>query len=169
MESSKLLKGKKVLIVDDEPDILDILTELLGSCMIDRASTFETAKKFLETEHYDIVILDIMGVDGFELLQIAKEKNFPTLMLTGHALDKESLKRSAEEGASYYVPKDEMDKIDVFVGDVLEATENKKNPWIRWYERLGDFFDKNKKFSGPNWREQQRKFWDEKLENLPPG
>ena len=168
MESNKLLKGKKVLIVDDEPDILDILTDLLGSCKIDRASTFETAKEFLETEYYDIVILDIMGVDGFKLLQIAKEKNFPTLMLTAHALNKETLKRSAEEGASFYVPKDEMDKIDVFVADVIEATESKKNPWTRWYERLGDYFDKNKNFTGPNWREQQKKFWDEKLKNLPP-
>jgi DNA-binding NtrC family response regulator len=168
METKKLLQGKKVLIVDDEPDILDILTELLSTSMIDRASTFEEAKGFLETEHYDVVILDIMGVEGFELLQIAKRNNFPALMLTGHSLNKESLKKSAEEGASYYVPKEEISRIDVFVADVLEARENKKNPWIKWYERLGEFFDKNKEFSGPNWREQQKKFWDEKIESLPP-
>jgi DNA-binding response OmpR family regulator len=72
VDTKKLLKGKKVLIVDDEPDVLDLLTELLSACMIDRAPTFETAKEFLETEYYDIVVLDIMGVNGFELLQIAK-------------------------------------------------------------------------------------------------
>jgi CheY-like chemotaxis protein len=168
METQKLLQGKKVLIVDDEPDILDLLTELLSTCMIDRASTFEAAKEFLQTEYYDVVVLDIMGVKGFELLRIAKQKDIPALMLTAHALDKESLRKSAEEGASYFVPKDKMGKIDVFVADVIEARENNKNPWVRWFDRLGVFFDHSAKFSGPNWREQHKKFWDEKLKNIPP-
>jgi DNA-binding response OmpR family regulator len=107
METGKVLQGKRVLIVDDEPDILDLLTELLSICMIDRASTFEEAKKLLETEYYDIAVLDIMGVKGFELLEIANKRNIPALMLTAHALNEESLKKSAEEGAAYYVPKDE--------------------------------------------------------------
>jgi DNA-binding NtrC family response regulator len=166
METEKLLQGKRVLIVDDEPDILDSLTELLSICMIDRASTFEEAKELLETDTYDIVVLDIMGVKGFELLQIAKEKDIPALMLTAHALNKETLKKSAEEGASYYVPKDEIAKIDVFVADVIEAREKKKNPWVRWFDRLGPFFDERKNFSGPNWREEHKKFWDEKLKQL---
>jgi len=166
METKKVLQGKKVLIVDDEPDILDLLTELLSTCMVDRAATFEEAKKLLETEYYDAVVLDIMGVKGFELLQVAKQKDVPALMLTAHALNKESLKKSAEEGASYYVPKDEISKIDVFVADVLEAKEKSFNPWVRWLERLGSFFDHSKDFSGPNWREQQKKFRDEKLKHL---
>jgi CheY-like chemotaxis protein len=143
MKTIKMLKEKRVLIVDDEPDILDILTE-----------------------NYDVAVLDIMGVKGFELLNIARQKNIPALMLTAHALNKESLKKAAEEGASYYVPKEEIDKIDVFVADVIEARENNKNPWVRWYERLCGFFDNNMKFSGPNWRKQHKEFWDEKLKNF---
>jgi CheY-like chemotaxis protein len=167
METKTLLKGKKVLIVDDEPDILDLLTELLSTCMIDRASTFEVAKEFLESESYDVAVLDIMGVKGFELLQIAKQKDIPVLMLTAHALNKESLKKSAEEGASYYVPKEEIGSIAVFVADVIEAREKGKNPWVKWFERLAAFFDQRKTFSGPNWREQHKKFWDEKLKRIP--
>jgi len=167
METKKLLQGKKVLIVDDEPDILDLLTDLLSACMVDRASTFDAAKEFLENEYYDVAVLDIMGVKGFDLLKIATGKDIPVLMLTAHALNKETLKKSAEEGAAYYVPKDEINKIDVFVADVIEARENKKNPWLRWFERLGAFFDHSKDFSGPNWREQHEKFWDEKIKNLP--
>jgi len=161
MDTEKILKGKKVLIVDDEQDILDLLVELLSTCMVDPASSFEEAKTLLETEYYDIAVLDIMGVRGFELLKIANERKIPALMLTAHALSEESLRKSAEDGASYYVPKDEIGKINVFVADVIEAREKKKNPWLRWYERLGGFFDK--KFSGPNWREEQREFWEEKL------
>ncbi len=163
MDSEKVLKGKKLLIVDDEPDILDSLTELLSVAMIDLASSFEEAKDLLETNYYDAVILDIMGVDGFELLKIANERNIPALMFTAHALNKGSLKKSAEEGASYYVPKDEINKIDVFVADVLESIEKGENPWARWVDRLGPFFDDNTRFSGPNWREEHKKFWDEKL------
>jgi len=166
LETEEILQGKKVLIVDDEPDILEVLTELLSTCMIDRASTFEEAKALLEKNRYDAVVLDIMGVNGFELLQIAKENDIPALMLTAHAMSKETLKKSAEEGASYYVPKDEIVKIDVFVADVIEAKEKKKNPWIRWLERLGPFFDERKRFRGPNWREEHKKFWDEKLKEL---
>ncbi|MBW1715564.1 MAG: response regulator [Deltaproteobacteria bacterium] len=163
MDTDKTLRGKKVLIVDDEQDILDLLVQLLSACMIDPASSFEEAKKLLETENYDIAVLDIMGVRGFELLEIANKRGIPALMLTAHALSEESLRKSAEDGASYYAPKDEIGKIDVFVADVIEAREKKKNPWVRWYERLGGFFDK--KFSGPNWREQQREFWEEKLKS----
>ena len=166
METEKLLRGKRVLIVDDEPDILDSLTELLSVCMVDRASTFEEAKELLESYSYDIVVLDIMGVKGFELLQISKEKGFPALMLTAHALNEETLKKSAEEGASYYVPKDEIGKIDVFVADVIEAVEKKRNPWVKWFDRLGPFFYERMNFRGPNWREDHKKFWDEKLKQL---
>jgi hypothetical protein len=48
-------------------------------------------------------------------------------MLTAHALTKEDLKKSAEKGASFYVPKDEIDKVALYVADVLEAKEKKRN------------------------------------------
>jgi DNA-binding NtrC family response regulator len=166
METTELLQGKRVLIVDDEHDILDTLTELLSICMIDRASTFEEAKELLEKYSYDVVVLDIMGVKGFELLKIAKEKDFPTLMLTARSLNEDTLKKSAEEGASYYVPKDEIGNIDVFVADVIEAREKGRNPWVKWFERLGPFFHERMNFRGPNWREDHKKFWDEKLKQL---
>ena len=158
MDPKKILKGKIVLIIDDEKDILDSLTELLSSCKIDRASSFEKAKDLLEEYDYDIAVLDIMGVRGFELLEIANKRKIPALMLTAHALNEESLKKSVEDGAAYFVPKEEMSKIAVFVADVLEAKEKNQNPWVRWFKRLGSFYDR--KFSGPNWREQHLEFWE---------
>ena len=165
MEPIKILKGKKILIVDDEPDVLEILIELLDICRIDTASSFEEGKKLLENETYDIAILDIMGVRGFELLETANRQKIPALMLTAHGLSEESLKKSAEEGALYYAPKEKMNEIDLFVADVLDAIDNKKNPWVKWFERLAGFYDK--RFHGPNWREQEQEFWKEKLEKYP--
>ncbi len=165
MDPDKLLKGKKLLIVDDEKDILDSLIDLLDMCRIDTATSFEEGKRLLENEAYDVAILDIMGVKGFELLDIANKHEIPAIMLTAHALSEESLKRSAENGASYFAPKDEINSIDLFIADVLEAKEKKKNPWVKWFERLGSFYDK--RFHGTNWREQEEKFWEEKLKKLP--
>jgi DNA-binding response OmpR family regulator len=131
MDPQKILKGTRILIVDDEEDILETLTELLDMCKVDRASTFEHAKELLENNIYHVAILDIMGVRGYELLDIAKERGIPSLMLTAHALSKDNLKKSFEKGASYYVPKDEINKIDVFVADILQAQEQNKNVMVR--------------------------------------
>lgn len=155
-KAEKEIEGKRVLIVDDEKDVLDTLTELLRMCKIDAASSFEEAKNFLETGVYDVAILDIMGVEGYKLLEIAKNKNIPALMFTAHALTEKDLKRSAEEGASYYAPKDEIKNIALFVADVIEAKEKNKNPWVRWFERLGSFYEK--RFVGTNWRQKEKEF-----------
>jgi DNA-binding response OmpR family regulator len=157
MDSRKILKGKRVLVVDDEEDILQLVSELLDICKIDTASTFEEAKDLLEKNTYHIAVLDIMGVKGYDLLEIANERGIPALMLTAHALTKEDLKKSAEKGASFYAPKDEINKLDVFIADVLEAKEKNKNIWARWYERLSGFCDRR---FGKDWREQDREFWD---------
>jgi len=71
MDPKKIIKGQRLLIVDDEEDVLDTLTDLLEAAKLDRASSFEEAKKLLEDNEYDLAILDIMGVSGFELLAIA--------------------------------------------------------------------------------------------------
>jgi hypothetical protein len=85
-------------------------------------------------------------------------------MLTAHALSEETLRKSAENGASYYAPKDEIKRIHVFVADVLEAAEKGKSPWLRVFERLGRYYDK--KFGGPDWREKEKEFWEERVKSL---
>ena len=157
MDTRKILKGKRVLVVDDEEDVLQVVTELLDMCKIDTASSFEEAKELLENNIYHIAVLDIMGVRGYDLLDIATERGIPALMLTAHALTKEDLKKSAEKGASFYAPKDEINKLDIFIADVLDAKEKNKNIWARWYERLSGFCDRR---FGKDWRDQDREFWD---------
>lgn len=130
-----------------------MLIELLDMCKIDPASSFEEGKKRLEAERYDIAILDIMGVEGFELLKVANKCGTPALMLTAHGLSEENLKKSAEEGACYYAPKEKMNEIHLFVADVFEALEKNKSPWEKFFERLAGYYDK--RFHGTKWREQQ--------------
>lgn len=164
MNVKKIIEGKRILIVDDEKDVLDSLTELLDICKLDCALSFEEGKDLLEKNEYDVAILDIMGVRGFELLALTRERKVPALMLTAHALSEENLKKSAEEGAAYYAPKDEMVNIETFVADIITAMEKRKNPWVRWFERLGGFYDN--RFKGTRWREESDEFWKKKLKEF---
>ena len=156
----KLIRGKRVLVVDDEKDVLDTLVDLLSSCKLDTALSFEDGKRLLESNDYDIAILDIMGVRGFELLEVAKGRETPALMLTAHALSEQNLNRSVKEGAAYFAPKDEIANIAVFVADVIDAIQKNKNPWIRFMERLGGFYDR--RFVGTNWREKELEYLDKR-------
>ena len=125
MEGPDRLIGKKILIVDDELDVLETLEELLSVCLIDKAPSFETAVKFLNKNQYDGAIFDIMGVRGYELLRIATGKGVPVLMLTAHALSPDNLIKSIKEGAQSYVPKDNLSQIAIFLGEMIEATRQK--------------------------------------------
>lgn len=156
MEPAEKLKGKRLLIVDDEPDILDTLIELLDTCVVETAPSFETALKFLEKNTYDAAIFDIMGVRGLDLLKVAVNRDIPVLMLTAHGLDPDTLVLSIKAGARAYVPKDEIADIQTYLLDLLEAREGAVHKRSKWYFRLKPFFDD--KF-GIGWREAERAFW----------
>ncbi|MCK5350382.1 MAG: response regulator, partial [Desulfobacula sp.] len=110
--SNVSLENKKILIVDDEPDVLDSLEELLDMCTLVRAQNFEEANHFLKTQKFDMAILDIMGVDGYQLLETATKKDVITVMLTAHALSPDNIKKSYLGGACSYIPKEEMINIE---------------------------------------------------------
>ena len=74
MVEKALLDGKKILIVDDEPDVLESLEEILTMCEVSRASSFEEARALIETKPFDLAVLDIMGVQGYRLLDLALER-----------------------------------------------------------------------------------------------
>jgi DNA-binding NtrC family response regulator len=157
MEKKSLLDGKRILIVDDEPDILDTLEDLLPMCRVVKASSFDEAKTGLDTQTFDMAILDIMGVDGYRLLEMATQKKVTSVMLTAYALTPQDVVKSYKKGASYYIPKEEMVNIVTFLEDILDAIAKGKNPWSRWYERLAAFCER--KF-GPGWKESEKEFWD---------
>ncbi len=157
MADKKLLDGKKILLVDDEPDVLDTLEDLLSMCEVVKASNFKAAKDYLETRYFDMTILDIMGVEGYTLLDIAGARGVIAVMLTAHALSPDNIVKSYKEGAAAYLPKEEMVNIASFLEDILQAKDQGKNPWTRWYDRMASFFEK--KF-GPEWHKGEKDFWE---------
>ena len=118
MSDEVTLEGARILIVEDEADVVETLKELLDMCAVDTAADFETGKALLDANGYDIAIFDIMGVRGYDLLAIAREKNLPAMMLTAHALTAEDFSRSITGGAVAYIPKEKMGEIGVYLTDL---------------------------------------------------
>jgi DNA-binding NtrC family response regulator len=164
MSDTDMIKGIKVLVVDDEQDILEVLEELLDMCHVTTASTFDQAKTLLETQSFDIAILDIMGVNGYSLLEIANRKKIPAIMLTAHAFSADNLVRTIKEGAYAYVPKEEISRIAGFLSDALTAKKKGENPWHVWEERLpSSYFEKR---WGAAWKNSDREFWNKFRESI---
>ena len=151
-----LLEGKKILIVDDEEDILDTLEELLPMCWVKKAKDFQSAKEILENRQIDLVILDIMGVKGYGLLEIANKKKITAIMLTAHAFSPEDTIKSFKGGAASYIPKELMSNIQIYLNDVFEAKKEKKNSWWRWKNRFSDHYDQR---FGKQWKDADQEFW----------
>jgi len=159
MSTETILKDKAILVVDDEPDILDSIAEQLDMCRIYRAKDYEIALQLLAALKFDIVILDVMGVRGFELLKKSVSKGFPTVMLTAHALTPEALKESIQLGAVSFLPKEMMAELDTYLAEVV--TGSKKVIWKNLLDKLGDYFERQ---FGADWKEKDdffKKFEEE--------
>jgi len=154
MNAESPLKNKIILAVDDEPDVLDSVEELLDMCTVHKAVDYSTAVQFLSSNSYDAVVLDIMGVNGFELLKISDLKGFPTVMLTGHAMTPEALKKSIELGAVSFLPKDRMLELKDLLEDVVLGG-GKRLWWLKSFDRLDAYYDDR---FGANWKEKDKFF-----------
>jgi len=149
--NESLLDNRKLLIVDDEPDVLAVVEGEIASSFpkakIDKTTSFEEATELLNTNEYDLVLLDIMGVRGFDLLEKAVKRRFRVVMLTAHSLNPEALKRSHDMGARAYLPKDRLGELVPFLEDVLK--DEFITGWKRLLEKLEPDFNKA---LGPNWK-----------------
>ena len=158
MSNTDLLNGKRVLVVDDEPDVLDTVAELLDMCQVTKAGTFEEARGLLGVDRFDIVVLDIMGVDGYSLLKLCTRLGIPAVMLTAHAFTPDNLMRSVEEGAMSYIPKEELPRLAQFLNDVLKARQEGRNPWDDWQDQLStSYFERR---WGAALKNRGPEFWD---------
>ncbi|MBM3246452.1 MAG: response regulator [Candidatus Omnitrophica bacterium] len=99
MEKHDFLKKNKILIVDDESDIVDVLKQFLchKGYDVSGASSGEEALDILDEKRTDLVLLDIKmpGIQGTEVAKIVKEKypHIKIIVVTGYAEEAESLSR----------------------------------------------------------------------------
>ena len=158
MLEKSYLAGKSILAVDDEVDILESIEDLLEGSKLDTARDYSSGSQKIKTERYDLVILDIMGVNGLKLLVESVARNFPTVMLTAHAMNPETLLTAIRKGAIAYLPKETLPELEGLLGEIFKAHEQGEPPWKVLFERLGEFFDQR---FGPGWKEKDQAFWRE--------
>jgi|SRR2546422_5118172 len=100
---------RRILLVDDEPEIIDVLREYLADKHdVDSAADADQALVRIRAQRPDLVFLDINmpGINGVEALRLIKQidDTIPVLMVTANtdnALAAEAIKR----GAFSYIPK----------------------------------------------------------------
>jgi DNA-binding response OmpR family regulator len=152
------LKGKHILAVDDEKDILETITDILDESVIDWAWEYQNASKKIKTVKYDLVILDIMGVNGLQLLEESVGRGIPTVMLTAQGLNPKTLIKSIQKGAISYLPKEKLSELDDLLNSILGAINRDEPTWRLLIENLWDYFNER---WGPGWQERDREFWSE--------
>ncbi len=150
MYDQSLLDEKNLLAVDDEPDVLEVIKEAFPSSIVMTAHDFDSGLKLISENIFDLVILDIMGVNGFELLKACRERHLPAAMLTSKAIDVNNLNRAMREGAVSFLPKEELDRLPEVVAEILGELEEGRSHWSKLFERLGSFFEKK---LGRSWKD----------------
>jgi len=101
---------KRVLIVDDEPVILDVLQRILSRFGFDTAvaNSGKTALKIFAREPFDLVLLDICMPDstGFEIAKWIKETRPAQKIVVVTAIDKNTaIIQCNHEGIDGVLPK----------------------------------------------------------------
>jgi CheY-like chemotaxis protein len=129
------MAGEKVLVVDDEPLIAQMLTDRLQELYVNviRASNGVEALEMAWEHVPDLILLDVMmpKIDGFEVAKILKENprtaTIPIIFLTALSQVKDKV-RGLQLGAEDYVTKPfHFDELLVRVNKVLRKSEAEKS------------------------------------------
>ena len=101
---------KKILVVDDEPAQVRLVTQVLTQhgCDVLQASNGQEALRVMFDQKPDLVLLDLMlpGMDGLETCsRIRDVSDIPIIMLTGHKSTEDDIVRGLEYGADEYLLK----------------------------------------------------------------
>ena len=102
----------KILIVDDEPEVVEILKFRISNWGYEplSASNGPDGIKIAESEQPDAILLDVMmpGMNGFEVLsklrKNEKTKHIPVIMITVAAA-RADVERGLKQGAAFYLTK----------------------------------------------------------------
>jgi DNA-binding response OmpR family regulator len=101
----------RVLVVDDESYVRDLLRDLLKreNCSVECVSSGEETLDRINREDFDIILLDVKlsGISGLETLKRIKElkPDSVVIMTTGFGYDEELVNKTKELGCSGYIGK----------------------------------------------------------------
>jgi DNA-binding NtrC family response regulator len=121
-------RGKTILVVDDDEGMRDTLTAALKrDFRVLRAATGESALQLMEKEDVDLMLLDVRlpGINGFEVLRIAKE-NYPyvEVIVISAIRELDAAIEAMRHGAYHYISKDfELEGMRTLVANASERQD----------------------------------------------
>lgn len=125
--------SNRVLIVDDEPDIRELLEITLGrmSLATNSAEDLATARHLLSTEKFNLCLTDMRlpDGDGIELVEFIQQeyKQMPVAVITAHGTTETAIK-ALKSGAFDFVSKPvDLQKLRDLVNSALRLSED-RNP-----------------------------------------
>ena len=126
----------RVLVVEDEPDLLGSLTKALreDGYAVDGAADGEEGLYKAESCDYDAIVLDIMlpGIDGWELLRrLRKTKKTPVLLLTARDTVRDRV-RGLDTGADDYLVKPfELEELLARLRAIIRRSASQAQPRLQ--------------------------------------
>ena len=139
------LKLKRILLVDDEQDLLDMVLSILkedGFENVRTAKTVEDAVAVSETWHPELAILDVMLPDGngFGLMERLKgASDYPVLFLTARGEEEDKF-RGFGLGADDYMVKPFLPRELLFrINAILRRSYKDQNPLVKLADSEIDF------------------------------
>lgn len=142
---SEYLKSKRILLVDDEQELLDMVVSILreeGFCQIRTAKNIRDALAAADEIKPELAILDVMlpDGDGFHLMERLRQHNeYPILFLTARGEDEDKF-RGFGLGADDYIVKPFLPKELVFrIMAILRRSYRGENPLVRLRHSEIDF------------------------------
>lgn len=139
------VKEKKILLVDDEQELLDMVVSILqedGFTKILTAGTVKEAVEISKKDSPDLAILDVMlpDGDGFSLLeQLRCRGDYPVLFLTARG-EEEDKWRGFGLGADDYLVKPFLPRELLFrVTAILRRSYREEDPLVRLHASVIDF------------------------------
>ncbi len=124
--------AKKILVVDDEKDIVDIVKEILKheGYEVDTACDGEEGLKKVSESKPDLVVADVMmpKMDGYEFVKKMKEdqsaSSIPVVFLTAKDQTTDRYKGLSLGVAAYIVKLFDLDELRETVREILESKKN---------------------------------------------
>ncbi|MBN1405474.1 MAG: response regulator [Candidatus Omnitrophica bacterium] len=123
----------KILIVDDEQDVLDLLRELFirKGYQVQYTTNGRVALDILSKDRPDVMLLDVKmpEMDGIKVLEAVKKKDasIDVVMLTAYGYNDKLINEAIEKGASGYISKNlPLEQIINTFNTLLKSMQLKK-------------------------------------------
>lgn len=139
------LKQKRILLVDDEQELLDMVVSILNEDGFQNVRTAKNVRQAIlvsEACHPEFAILDVMLPDGsgFDLMkQLKKTADYPVLFLTARGEDEDKF-RAFGLGADDYMVKPFLPKELLYrISAILRRSYKSENPLVKLHDSQIDF------------------------------